>query len=168
MCEYCGCQEIVSIAVLTAEHDAVRVIASELLRTLAADELQAPGKAAHDPVMDSVQGPCVRLLELLVPHTQVEEHGLFAVMAAEFPDHVAALEAEHRLIEPALAAAAAREHPPGWRQTLTDALLLLTRHILTEQDGLFPASLISLGSEDWLSIESVRARVGCALVTAPG
>ena len=40
---------------------------------------------------------------------------------------------------------------------------LLREHILKEQDGVFPAALGALGSEEWERIEGVRARVGTAL-----
>lgn len=36
---------------------------------------------------------------ILGPHTQVEELGLFPALAADFPEQVMDLEAEHRRIE---------------------------------------------------------------------
>ena len=40
-----------------------------------------------------------QIAAVLGPHTEVEEHGLFPALAAAFPDHVAALQAEHRQVE---------------------------------------------------------------------
>jgi hypothetical protein len=40
---------------------------------------------------------------------------------------------------------------------------LLREHMLTEQDGVFPAALISLTAEDWDAVDAVRARVGSRL-----
>ena len=47
-----------------------------------------------------------RIAEVLGPHTAVEELALFPALTAEFPDHVAALLAEHRRIEAVLGQAA--------------------------------------------------------------
>ena len=39
------------------------------------------------------------------------------------------------------------------------ALFLLREHILKEQDGLFPAALAALDSDQWERIEAVRAQL---------
>jgi hypothetical protein len=105
-----------------------------------------------------------RIAAILVPHTEVEEHGLFPAMVTDFPDHVATLEAEHRRIE-AVLREAATETPadPAWPGRLVDALHLLRDHILKEQDGVFPAALASLRTADWEAVDAVRARVGTLL-----
>ena len=55
-----------------------------------------------------------------------------------------------------------REHPEH-----VAVLAVLREHIAKEQDGLFPAALTSLGSDDWAAVERVRARVGTALQDSP-
>jgi hypothetical protein len=102
-----------------------------------------------------------RIATVLGPHTAVEEHGLFPPLAAEFPDHVAALTEEHRLIEDVLAEAA-DDVPadPAWPARLLEMLRLLRDHILAEQDGVFPAALACLDTTDWEAIDVIRDRVG--------
>ncbi|MEU1810675.1 hemerythrin domain-containing protein [Micromonospora aurantiaca (nom. illeg.)] len=149
MCEYCGCRSVTAIDQLTREHDTVVNLIGDV-------------RAAH------AAGDAVRMAELarrisavLAPHTEVEEHGLFPLLADDFPDHVAALEAEHRRVE-AVLGAARTEVPadPGWPQQLMETLELLREHILKEQDGVFPAALTTLSGADWDSVDAVRARVG--------
>jgi hemerythrin-like domain-containing protein len=149
MCEYCGCQSLAAIDELTREHDAVVTLISQV----------------RDAVRDG-DTPCAAELArcittVLDPHTQVEEHGLFPVMAEEFPDHIAALEAEHRRIESVLAEAAdGVPADPAWPGRLLDVLALLREHILKEQDGVFPAALATLSTEQWETVEAVRAKAG--------
>ncbi|WP_334314307.1 hemerythrin domain-containing protein [Streptomyces gilvifuscus] len=105
-----------------------------------------------------------RITAVLLPHTQVEEHGLFPAMAMEYPDHIAALEAEHRRIEAVLSEAAdGVPADSAWPDRLLEMLNLLRNHILKEQDGVFPASLATLSTEQWEAVEAVRAEAGSAL-----
>jgi hypothetical protein len=48
---------------------------------------------------------CQTITAVLGPHTAVEEDGLFPAMAADFPEHIADLTADHRRIEGVLGAA---------------------------------------------------------------
>jgi hemerythrin-like domain-containing protein len=152
VCEYCGCQALETIDELTQEHEEVVRLISHL-------------RAAHQ------QGGVIRMAEVareiarvLGPHTQVEEHGLFPALAGDFPEQIAALEAEHRRIEAVLAEAdGAFLTDPGWPDRLMAAMALLRDHILKEQDGVFPAALANLGTEDWEAVEAARARAGSTL-----
>lgn len=152
MCEYCGCQAIRSVDELTREHDAALVDIRAGRQAAAAADRHAAAQAA------------LRLLELLGPHTAIEEQALFPAMAREHPDHVRGLTDEHAVVHAALAATALGG-PPGtpWQETFLHALDVLREHILKEQDGLFPAALTSLGPGDWEAVEQVRAHVGSAL-----
>ena len=148
MCEYCGCQQIAAIAELYREHDGVVGIISLIPSALAAQRLE------------EVAESCRQILAILAPHTVVEEEGLFPEMAAEFPDHIEALRSEHREIEKVLGEAAdAVPEDPTWPDRLVEVIFLLREHILKEQDGVFPASLVSLDADQWERIEAVRARV---------
>lgn len=148
MCEYCGCQSIGAIAELTAEHDSVVALISNV-------------RAAHHGADVAEMARLARLITTtLLPHTQVEEHGLFPAMSEEFPEQIAVLEDEHRRIEEVLGEAAdGVPADPGWPSRLMEALALLREHILKEQDGVFPAALATLAPEQWDMVDAVRSRV---------
>ena len=152
MCEYCGCQQIASIGELTREHDAVVAEIAEVRGFLRDHDVEGAVKTSR------------RIAEILGPHTAVEEGGLFPLMSAEFPDHIEALEREHRVIE-AVLAEAAEDTPsdPSWPDRFLTALDTLRDHILKEQDGVFPASLSVVDADGWEQVEAVRARAGSAI-----
>jgi hemerythrin-like domain-containing protein len=149
MCEYCGCQALTAIAELTGEHDLIVELAGEVTRALQAGEL--------DLAADRTR----LITAVLMPHTAVEEDGLFPALSAEFGGQVAGLVDEHRLIE-AVLAESARETPgdAGWPERLTRAMHQLRQHILKEQDGAFPAALAVLDADQWDEVDAVRARLG--------
>ncbi|MDT0393532.1 MULTISPECIES: hemerythrin domain-containing protein [Streptomyces] len=153
MCEYCGCQSLASIDELTREHDEVVRLISHLRPARRNGDIARMAELAR------------RITTVLVPHTRVEEHGLFPAMAADFPDQIAALEAEHRQVESVLAEAADGVTPadPAWPDRLLEAMAMLRDHILKEQDGVFPAALATLGTEEWEAVDKVRAEAGTAL-----
>ena len=152
MCEYCGCQALETIDELTQEHERVVNLISHVR------------DARRDGAITRMAELAREITSVLGPHTQVEERGLFPAMATEFPEQIAALEAEHRRIEAVLAEA---DGPfltdPGWPDRLIDTLDLLREHILKEQDGVFPAALAALATEDWEAVEKARAEAGWAL-----
>ncbi|WP_306191519.1 MULTISPECIES: hemerythrin domain-containing protein [unclassified Streptomyces] len=151
MCEYCGCQSLTAIHELTREHDAVVALISSVR------------DARRDRDMPRMAELARRIAAVLAPHTEVEERGLFPAMFTEFPEQIAALEAEHRSVETVLAEAAeAVPADPTWPERLIGVLDLLRDHILKEQDGVFPAALATLEPEQWEAVEAVRARVGTA------
>ncbi|MBE1496279.1 hemerythrin-like domain-containing protein [Amycolatopsis lexingtonensis] len=153
MCEYCGCQSLTAIADLTREHDHVVTLISHVRAAHARGDVEEMADLAG------------RIATVLGPHTAVEEEGLFPALAADFPDHVAELTAQHRLIENVLGAAAdGVPADPLWPTRLIDTLHVLREHILAEQDGVFPAALGHLDTADWDAIEEVRRRVGTGLV----
>ena len=148
MCEYCGCQQIATIAELYREHDGVVAVIAQIRSSLAGDRL------------DDVAEHCRQILTILAPHTVVEEEGLFPELSLEFPDHIEALRSEHREIEKVLGEATSGvPEDPTWPDRLVGVLFLLREHILKEQDGVFPAALVALDAEQWERIEAVRARL---------
>jgi hypothetical protein len=152
MCEYCGCQALPAIDELTREHDLVVGLIAEVRTAHRANDIARLARLAR------------QIAAVLGPHTEVEERGLFPALVGEFPDHVAALAAEHRRIEGVLAAAGTgTPDDPAWPGELVDALTMLREHILKEQDGVFPAALVSLGVDDWAAVDAVRARAGSLL-----
>ena len=147
MCEYCGCQQIATIAELTREHDEVVALVGRIQSWL-------PGQHRED-----VAKSCQQILDILAPHTVVEEEGLFPEMTAEFPDHIEVLRSEHREIEKVLGEAFdGFPDDPTWPDRLLGALHTLREHILKEQDGVFPAALAALDADQWERIEAVRAQ----------
>src|SRR5450759_2105220 len=68
MCEYCGCQQIATIAELTREHDAVVALVGQIKTSL------------PDRRRDDVAESCQQILAILAVHTVVEEEGLFPEM----------------------------------------------------------------------------------------
>ncbi|GAA4951672.1 hemerythrin domain-containing protein [Streptomyces caelestis] len=149
MCEYCGCQSLTAIDDLTREHDAVVDLIGHARDAHRAGDTDRMAELAR------------RIGAVLEPHTQAEEHGLFPALTDEFPERMAALEAEHRRVETVLEeAAAGTPRDAAWPDRLVRALDLLREHILKEQDGVFPAALAALSTEQWEAVETVRARVG--------
>ncbi|MFE9024001.1 hemerythrin domain-containing protein [Streptomyces sp. NPDC007808] len=152
MCEYCGCQALETIDELTQEHDRVVTLISHVR------------DARRDGAIARMAELAREITSVLGPHTRVEEHGLFPALAGEFPEHITMLEDEHRRIEAVLAEA---DGPfltdPTWPDRLIETLALLREHILKEQDGVFPAALANLDTEQWEAVEKVRAEAGSTL-----
>ena len=151
MCEYCGCQEIAVIDELTREHDAVvrdlrrapspgRGVGASRGRGLPED-LGTPG-AAHG----GRGGGALPLPGWGVPRPRRRA-------ARGTPLH------RRRAGRGGLGT----PEDPTWPARLLRTLEALREHILKEQDGVFPAALGALDSEEWERIEGVRARVGTAL-----
>jgi hypothetical protein len=156
MCEYCGCQALTAIDDLTREHDLVVNLIGEVGAAHAATDTDRMAYLAR------------QITAVLEPHTYVEEHGLFPALATDFPDHVTALQAEHRHIEAVLGEATGGvPTDSAWPARLVETLDLLREHILKEQDGVFPAALANLNPKDWDAIDTIRASVG-TLLPAPG
>src|SRR5262245_31607105 len=138
MCEYCGCQTLPAIALLTAEHDATVNLIGEVR---AAVEQTRLAEAADG---------CRRIRAVLGPPTRLTEEAPSPPIRAEVPDKIHALQAEHRTIEAVLTeASTGTPTDPLWPPRLLGALHELREHILKEQDGVFPASLAVLTPEDW-------------------
>jgi hemerythrin-like domain-containing protein len=147
MCEYCNCQAIPAIEILTREHDD------------ALDHIRAATQAVHTGDDRALRDVCSRLIALLGPHTAVEEQALFPPLRSEFPDQITDLCREHDVLDAALAeATSTRGRAPGWEQRLEAALRLLREHIRKEQDGVFPAALSTLKAAEWDQLEQVRER----------
>jgi hypothetical protein len=52
---------------------------------------------------------------------------------------------------------------PAWPDRLAAMLAVLREHNFKEQDGVFPAALAGLRTEDWEAVEAARARAGSLL-----
>jgi hypothetical protein len=152
MCQNCGCLANTLIEQLTREHDAVL----GLIRTV--------GEQTVAGDMRGVAATCRAISALLGPHMIVEEEGLFPELFREFPGRLDALTLEHRQVERVLEEAA--NGVPAdllWPERLRDALGVLRELILKEQDGVFPAAIISFDGDQWETVERVRHRAGSPL-----
>ena len=144
MCNYCGCRDFPLIARLTEEHEKISNAAGRLRRAITHGEA--------DPVTALDE-----LLTLLMPHTSLEETGLFVELRVEgsLAEAVDKLCAEHDDIHGVLGAV--DRAAPDWPAVLA-ALDRLHRHIDNEEHGLFPASIIALPIEAWdrVTVEGPR------------
>ena len=138
MCNYCGCREIPMIAKLNAEHDAI------------VNSTYALQVALREQDVESAKTAGKILGELLHPHTQREQVGLFAEMKKDelFTEHIASLCAEHDELDGELCLIAA-----GDLTRITAMITLLNNHIDREENGLFPAALAYLDDSQWDTIQ---------------
>lgn len=152
MCQNCGCLANTMIEELTREHDAVVGLIRSVGAQLVAGDLSG------------VAATCRAVSALLAPHVIVEEEGLFPELFREFPGRLETLTIEHRQIERVLEEAEYGVPADlSWPERVRDGLGILREHILKEQDGVFPAAIISLDTEQWETVERVRQRVGSLL-----
>jgi hemerythrin-like domain-containing protein len=138
MCSYCGCRNIPMIAKLNAEHDAI------------VNSTYALQVALREQDVESAKTAGKILGELLHPHTQREQVGLFAEMKKDelFTEHIASLCAEHDELDGELCLIAA-----GDLTRITAMITLLNNHIDREENGLFPAALAYLDDSQWDTIQ---------------
>ena len=137
MCHYCGCREMPLIRDYIAEHERATNLGGDAVRALDRGELAEAGV-----LLDAMATE-------LRSHWQGEENGLFAVLGRDplVAEHIAPLVVEHRELESLLATADLGD--PAHRERIRVAVFELHEHIAKEEDGLFPASLIALGGDEW-------------------
>ena len=138
MCSYCGCQSLTVIRLLTIQHEQIINKLGEVRR---ACEL-------GDPNLASLRAG--ELTVVITAHNKLEEDGLFEALDrdSEFADSLAKLRAEHseidemveRIVSGEIAAIAVLE-------------IALRNNISNEENGLFPASAVSLDGPVWDAIE---------------
>lgn len=142
MCSYCGCRSIGIIGRFSTEHDEL-INTTGLLRRVVA--------AGH---VDEVAGLVDDVARLLEPHTEAEEAGLFTVLRRDedFSEHIDTLCGEHLGLDDLLARIRAGE------SHLVDRFdTELRSHIQREENGLFPASLTTLGGDEWDEVDALTA-----------
>ncbi|OUD00057.1 hemerythrin domain-containing protein [Streptosporangium minutum] len=147
MCNYCGCRDFPLIGRLSEEHWQIEETAGALRRA----------------INESRYGDAVSLLDellaQLIPHTTLEENGLFAELRAEgaLAEAVDRLCAEHDEIHGVFGAI--DRAAPDWAAVL-EAIGKLHRHIDSEEHGLFPASVIMLPISAWDRITPEQSTAG--------
>ena len=138
MCSYCGCQALTVIRLLTIQHEQIINKLGEVRR---ACELS-------DPHLASIQAR--ELAELIATHNRLEEEGLFDALTSdsEFADSLAKLRAEHSDIDDLVGRVVG-----GEVSAVGDLEIALRNNISNEENGLFPASAVTLDGPIWDAIE---------------
>lgn len=138
MCHYCGCRQVPLIRDYIAEHEAITTLGMRMTKLLGRGDA------------DAAQRLVPELAELLSRHWQGEEEGVFVAMAAadeQYADYIAPLVAEHRDLATFLAGADLTL--PDDAARFAAEVVALADHIEREEDGLFPATLVTLDGADW-------------------
>ena len=144
MCEYCGCRQIEPLAELMDEHLALLDDAGAIRR--------AVSNRQHGGAVDLLG----QFAEALDRHVRREEDGVFRALRdlGEFRDEVSELEDEHLELHQRIADLDPADPDAG------DVLALLfadlTDHIDKEDLGIFPVSVVSLGSAGWDTVARVH------------
>jgi hemerythrin-like domain-containing protein len=144
MCQHCGCHFNAVIRRLSDEHDAI------------VDALGDLRRAAEAGDTTTVRRRAGRLAELLDPHTEAEETGLFRELDAdgEFTEHLQALTDDHADLDRRLVAIV-----DGDLAGVADFVVRLRRHIDREENGLFPAAVIALDGAAWDRLSAPELRL---------
>ncbi|MBP2368181.1 hemerythrin domain-containing protein [Pseudonocardia parietis] len=138
MCHYCGCREIPLIRDYIAEHERATTLGGGALRAL-----EHGDRHTADRLVVEMAGE-------LRSHWRGEENGVFVVMAEAddlYVDYVGTLAAEHRALEAFLERIDLGD--PADVQRLRREMADLRDHIAREEDGLFPATLVTLDGPGW-------------------
>lgn len=137
MCHYCGCRDIPLIRDFIAEHERATNLGGDAVRALDRGDLVRARALLYNMGVE------------LRSHWQGEEDGLFAVLGRDelFAEHIGPLVREHRELEELLRTVDLSD--PADQGRVRTAVFELHEHIAKEEDGLFPASLIALGGDEW-------------------
>lgn len=139
MCSYCGCQALPVIRLLTVQHEVIINKLGEVRRSSENNEIL------------ECQAHAKELAELLRVHNELEENGLFTALApdVEFSESLAKLRLEHAEIDALVARILTGEYA-----RVGELETLLRNNISNEENGLFPASAVTLDGIVWDKIEA--------------
>lgn len=146
MCEYCGCRGVPPIAELMDEHAALVDEASHVRHDLASGNPAA------------AMGRLTSLVTRLNRHVQREEDGIFRALRqeGEFLDELDQLEADHRRFEATISELDIDS--ADFTARVTRMLDDLAVHVERENLGIFPVSVVTLGSEGWTTIDQAHTK----------
>jgi hypothetical protein len=138
MCSYCGCQALPVIRLLTVQHELAINKFGEVRRAYEADAVEQCQKFA------------LELAELLSVHNKLEEEGLFNALESneDFSETLAKLRNEHNEIDEMVARIIS-----GEIKSVVSLERKLRDNISNEENGLFPASAVTLDGDTWDRIE---------------
>jgi hypothetical protein len=138
VCDHCGCRAFGAIADLTADHERI---------------LRAAWTLAETPLGDPRRPELTaRLLDVLDPHVEKEEQGLYPYLLEQgdlSPQAGAALEDEHVALRAALT---------GGRFDRRD-YYALAAHIEDEEMELFPAAMFGFDDEVWDALDGLARKL---------
>lgn len=145
MCEYCGCRGVPPIGELMDEHAALVDQAHHVRQALSqGDHTLAMANLTH-------------LALHLDRHVRREEAGVFTALRdeGEFLDELADLEDEHRSLDAAVASLdpATQDFADVVRHLLDD----LDTHVEREELGIFPVSVVTLGTDGWRTVDRAHS-----------
>jgi hemerythrin-like domain-containing protein len=145
MCDYCDCRSHPQIASLSADHERLQSLLTEI----------AGAADGHD--RERCRSLAGRLRRILDPHADREERGVFAQLRAAGvdDDYVARFEDEHVLVHALVAGLASDE----WLSEARRLVEVLRGHIAREETDLFPAAHQLLHPAQW---DVIDAEVGSA------
>jgi iron-sulfur cluster repair protein YtfE (RIC family) len=138
MCHYCGCRAMPLIRDYVAEHERASDLGDHAIRAI--------DQGDHGAAREFIEA----MARELERHWKGEENGIFRVMAVreeQYADYVAPLIVEHRELAELLATVDVSDLAD--QERLRVALEQLTEHISKEEDGLFPASVVTMGGAEW-------------------
>lgn len=143
MCEYCGCRDIAIIGRLSEEHYG------------AVNALGAVRRAVESGDPAEVDRATRALSSHLFPHNRCEEAGLFkGLCQPEYCDYfgptVDGLLDQHRLMREQVTRIRAGE----W-DVYAELEDTLRHHIDREENGLFPATAVTLDADTWTMIDEL-------------
>jgi len=138
MCSYCGCQALPVIRLLTIQHEHV------------INKLGEVRRASEVGARVECQKYAQELADLLAVHNKLEEDGLFEALMPdeEFGESLAKLRLEHHEIDALVARIVSGEFA-----LVAQLENLLRNNISNEENGLFPASAVTLDGSVWDKIE---------------
>ncbi|QLQ15791.1 MAG: hemerythrin domain-containing protein [Micropruina sp.] len=143
MCEYCGCRDIALIGRLSEEHYGAVNALGGLRRAIEAKDADEVARAIR------------AMTSHLFPHNGCEEAGLFkGLCQPEYCEYygatVAGLVEQHALMKDQLA----RIEAGDWA-VIGEFEITLRHHIDQEENGLFPATAVTLDGDTWTMIDEL-------------
>jgi len=138
MCSYCGCQSLTVIRLLTIQHEQIINKLGDVRRACELGDLNFASLRAGE------------LTVMIAAHNKLEEDGLFDALARdlEFVDSLAKLREEHLAIDSLVARIIY-----GEVSAVGELEMVLRNNISNEENGLFPASAVTLDGPVWDAIE---------------
>lgn len=138
MCSYCGCQSLSVIRLLTLQHEQIINKLGEVRRACELEDAKSASRQASE------------LAAMIAAHNRIEEDGLFEALKPdlEFAESLAKLQAEHHEIDQLVG-----RIKSGEIAAIGELEVTLRNNISNEENGLFPASAVTLDGPIWDAIE---------------
>ena len=138
MCSYCGCQSLTVIRLLTFQHEQIINQLGEVRRATEVGDSNIASLRADE------------LAVMIAAHNKLEEDGLFDALDrdSEFADSLAKLRFEHSKIDEFV-----ERIVSGDVAEFAGLEIALRNNISNEENGLFPASAVTLDGPVWDAIE---------------